>query len=47
MHRFPDAPRIVFNRFLLEAPASGDLPPTEVQNVDIQTEDRWWNVLRV
>ena len=41
MHRFPDVPRIVFNRRLLEAPASGDLPATVVQKVDIQREDRW------
>ena len=37
MHRFHDVPWIVFKRFLLEAPASGDLPATVVQEVDIQT----------
>ena len=37
MHRFSDVPWIVFKRFLLEAPASGDLPATVVQEVDIQT----------
>ena len=36
MHRFPDVPRILFKRFLLEAPVSGDLPAAVVQKVDIQ-----------
>ena len=41
MHISTDVPWIVFNSFLLEAPASGDLPAAVVQKVDILREDRW------
>ena len=41
MHGFADVPRILFKRFLLEAPVSGDLPAAVVQKVDLLREDRW------
>ena len=41
MHRFADVPQILFKRFLLEAPVSGDLLATVVQKVDLLREDRW------